>query len=236
MGERDCCRCFDSSYGMGDSIVSVKPEFGVNYDVGYVGFTYTDKSFISVGVAWFTRWTKGGDVPHLPISHALVVTGDGQCVEAHIPKVRRTALSVYFDDPHSHIVFRKPVGWTPEMGKAIAAAAEKRVDVPYGTALIAGHLLANSFLGKFLGVVTGGRSSRFFERLFESKRQLICSELAATCLREQPALAHLGLLDQKQSFEIDPQMLFQDDKLFVPWKDGVKGELSNSPTTGDAKS
>jgi hypothetical protein len=102
-------------------IVSVLPEFGVNYNVGYIGFTYTDNSFISKGIAWFTRWAKGEnlDVPNVPLSHVIVVTGPDTCAEATVPRSKETPIQEYFDAPHTHIFFRKPVGWTDDLGKRI---------------------------------------------------------------------------------------------------------------------
>jgi hypothetical protein len=41
------------------TIVIVKPEYGLNYTKGFIGFTFDDQSFVSNGIAWFTRWEEG---------------------------------------------------------------------------------------------------------------------------------------------------------------------------------
>lgn len=206
-------------------IVSVLPEFGVNYNVGYIGFTYTDNSFISKGIAWFTRWDQGKNrgVPDVPLSHVIVVTGDGMCAEATVPKSKETPLSEYFNDPHKHVFFRKPVGWTDDLGKRISWEAICRVGFTYGYTSIVGHALANNFVGKALGFVTFGLTTKLFKRAFDKKNQFICSEYAALAMQAQPELKDKGVL-AKKACEIDPQMLFQDQVIFSPWTSTVCGK------------
>lgn len=206
-----------------NKLVSVRPEFGVNYDVGYIGFTFQDSNFLAEGVAWFTRWEKGEnpDVPKLDLSHVIIVSGENECVEAYLPKVRRTPLSDYFDNPKDHIIFRKPVGWTPELGKRIAETAASRVGNRYGVSLIIGQLLANCFLGHFLGWLTRGWSHRVITGFFENKDQFICSELGAYALDQQVEFRGKGILAES-AYEIDPQSLFEDREIFEPWAQQVK--------------
>lgn len=206
-------------------IVSVLPEFGVNYNTGYIGFTYNDDSFISKGIAWFTRWDQGKnpDVPDVPLSHVVVVTGNGSCAEATTPRSKETPLAEYFNDPHVHIFFRKPVTWTEDLGKRISWSALCRVGATYGYTSIVGHAIANSFFGKALGFVTFGLTTKAFKRAFDKKNQFICSEYAALAMQDQAELKGKGVLKQK-ACEIDPQMLFTDKVIFEPWTTAACGK------------
>lgn len=202
---------------------NVPPVFGETYKVGYIGFTFQDHNFLASGVAWFTRWDKGEnpDIPKLNLSHVIIVTGDNECVEAYLPRVRRTPLDHYFDNPNNHIAFRKPIGLTPEIGERIAKAAASRIGDSYGISLIVGQLIADSIVGRLLGWITRGWSHRLITGIFEKKNQFICSELGAFVLNEQPEYKGKGVLS-KPPFEIDPQMLFEDREIFEPWAESIK--------------
>ncbi len=89
------------------NIINITPKFVENYDVGYIGFTYTAGSLISEGVAWFERWARMSDIK---VSHVFVVTGDDQLVEAHIEHgVVAASIGKYFDDPKTQVFFRQPM-------------------------------------------------------------------------------------------------------------------------------
>ena len=210
---------------MEHKVVSVEPEYGNNYHTGYIGFTFKDNSFISQGIAWFTKWTQGKnpDVPDVPLSHVFVVTGYDCCVEATTPKVCFSPLSKYFDEPHTHVFFRKPTGWTLNLGTRIALAASEREGCSYGYTLIAGHAIANSVAGKVLDTVSFGATSKWFKAMFEKKHQFICSELASMAMKAQPEFENVGVLADHQPYEIDPQMLFQDTEIFTKWTKKVNG-------------
>jgi len=201
------------------TIVSVKPQYGVNYKDGFIGFIYNDSSFISLGISWFTNWERGQnpDVPNIPISHTLIVTGPNECVEANFPKIKRSLLTDYFNDPHNHIFFRKPVGLNDDISKRIIDTAYSKIGKLYDWTLLIGHTISNSFIGIILDVLTKGKSKEFFTNLFNKKNRMICSELAAYCLNEQPEYKGKGTLLKKLS-SIDPQQFFQDKVIFTPWK------------------
>ena len=209
---------------MSNTVVSVKPEYGVNYSKGYLGFTFTDGSFISAGIAWFTKWDRGTnpDVPRIPLSHVFIVSGENECIEATMPEVMRSPLTKYFDAPHTHVVFRKPVGLDDDIATRIVAVAEERIGCGYGYSLIVGHALANSLFGKLLGVITGGWSSRAMENLFDNRHQYICSELGSTALNEQPEYAGKGVLAHPP-YTINPEALFNTKDVFDPWATRIKG-------------
>lgn len=94
-------------------IKSVQLIYGDTYKKGYVGFTFYNTSVISNGIAFMTRWARMSEIK---VSHALIVTGNNECIEAHMQNgVQRSTLSKYFDAPNCQIFFRKPVrlniGW-----------------------------------------------------------------------------------------------------------------------------
>lgn len=197
---------------------SCDPVFRENYDVGYIGFTYSDSHFISRGIAYFTRWARMSQVK---VSHALLVSGDNECIEAHAQGgVQRAALSDYFNDEHCQIFFRKPVGLNSDIAARLVTTAELEIGCKYDIGLIAGHAFSNSHLGRLIREVFGGDAADLLCRLKNNENRWICSEFAAHCLSEQPEYHRKGIL-QKPAETIDPQELFEDTFLFEPWKNDL---------------
>jgi hypothetical protein len=196
------------------NIKSLHPVYGKNYKIGYIGFTFDDASIVSHGIAYFTRWTR---MSQIKVSHALVVTGDNQCVEALMGKgVVEQPLSKYFDNPKRHIFFRKPRRYTHQVGTRIAETAAEQVGAKYDRLLIAAQAMQGCFLGRWVRAVFGEKPDRFVSRLLNGKDKWICSELAAYALDSQPEYEDKGIL-QKPDFTIDPQELFEDDVIFCKW-------------------
>lgn len=206
--------------------VSVSPQFGVNYRVGDIGFTFTDNSFVSMGIAWFTKWDQGTnpDVPNIPVSHVFVVSGENECIEATLPKVKRTPLDYYFEKNHTHVFFRRPVGLTDEIGDRIVAAAATKVGLRYGTVQLVGHAIAGSIPGKVLGFLSFGLFTKIAKSAFEKKSQFICSELGAYALDEQPEYHDKGVLSEP-THSINPVRLFNTTEVFKPWTTRVDGHV-----------
>jgi hypothetical protein len=208
-----------------NQVVSVKPEYGVNYKEGYIGFTFDDDSFLSTGIAWFTNWERGvnPDVPNIPISHVFVVTGPDECVEAYVPKVRITKLSNYFTDPHKHIFFRKPINLDDSIAKGITDTAKSEVGKSYDYFLIIGHIISDSFIGRALDNLSKGWFRKFCSEVFDTRQGFICSELAGHSMSSQPMYKGKGVL-AKPMKTIDPVELFQDRVIFTPWTIEIKGQ------------
>ena len=79
-------------------LISRAPDQGKNQAAGTVGFTFTQSNIPSQGIACFTRWLRLHDIR---VSHALVVTGEKECLEAHMDGgVKRTKLDTSFNDAH----------------------------------------------------------------------------------------------------------------------------------------
>ena len=210
---------------MANNIVSVKPEFGVNYNNGFMGFSFTDNSFVSNGIAWFDRWEKGkhSNLPDLNLSHTFIVSGKNECIEAIDTGVSLSPLSKFFDDPHTHVCFRKPLGLTDAIATRMLLDASKLLGSPYDFVLIAGHAISDTFGGKLLDEITKGKSRDLITWLFETKGRYICSELCAEVLRKRPEYANKGVLTHPP-YSLDPQILFQDEIIFSPWFQEIKGQ------------
>lgn len=168
------------------NILSVKPEFGTNYDVGYVGFTYNSQSIISNGIAYFEHWSAMKDIK---VSHVLVVAGEDLTIEALPEGVVYGSLKHYFDDPHTQIFFRKPVGWNREIGRELVQECAKYIGEKYGYSLIVAHALSNSLVGHFINKLFKGAPDRWVSRLLDARRQKICSELLVTAMKSFPMWA-----------------------------------------------
>jgi hypothetical protein len=195
-------------------LVSQEPRYGVNYDAGYIGFTYTQSNIVSRGIAYFTRWTRMHDIK---VSHALVVTGDNECIEAHMEGgVKRTKLDTYFHDEQCQIFFRKPKDLNTALAANIIKAAEEHLGCAYDIDLIAAQLKVNSVSGQLIRHLLLPNFEEDVCRRRDHLDRWICSELVAHCLDSQPEYHNKGGLVHSDA-TIDPQELFEDGQIFEPW-------------------
>lgn len=196
-------------------VESVKAKYGDTYKKGYIGFTYYNASIVSKGIAYMTRWAKMSDVR---VSHALLVTGENKCIEAHIKNgVERSDLQKYFNDPNCQIFFRKPVGLNKTIANKLKKVAENEVGKPYDKALIYSHAMQGTFLGKLINKICKGKADKIVSKILNRDDRWICSELVAYCLSEQKIYKNKGILRHPDG-TIDPQELFEDTVIFEPWK------------------
>lgn len=187
-------------------IKSVVPQYGVNYDIGYIGFTFTDDSFISQGIAWFERWDRTSPIK---VSHTFVVAGPDNTIEALAEGVVQSDLDKYFNDPHVHVFFKKPKPFNSIIAKGIVIEASKHIGEKYCYSLIVADAIDRSFIGHMLGLnVT---------KYFEHRKEEICSQLVGEVLQEQPEISKYGCL-QNPARMLTPQMLFEDPFIFELWK------------------
>lgn len=217
---------------------TIAPKWGVNYNVGHIGFTspIKDPDFVSIGITYFERWDKLGDID---VVHAFIVTDKNECVEAIINKgVVRDPLQDYFNDPKTHVFFRKPLGYQPEIGARIAATAGPEVGKQYDDMLIAAFALRGSFFGRFITSLFGPAPTTSLNDFMHHNGRWICSELAGHCLDSQPEYLGKGTL-ATPDFAIDPQMLFEDQSdatgnhVFEDWH---RGPIPASLVSGDSAS
>lgn len=197
------------------SVQSLAPEFGENYKPGYIGFTHTGSPLLSTGIAHFSRWSRLSDIH---VSHALIVTGENECVEALGGKgVVKSPLDQYFDDPKTQVFFRKPRKCTPALGQRIAETALAQVGTKYDNLLLAAQVLEGSFLRRWMMTHFRESPDHFVGRLLNRDNRWICSELAAYCLDCQPEYADKGVL-ANPNYAIAPQELFEDQEIFANWR------------------
>ncbi|MDD5482908.1 MAG: hypothetical protein PHP98_04575 [Kiritimatiellae bacterium] len=193
---------------------SLTPLYGVNYKIGYIGFTFDDSSIVSHGIAYFTRWTRMSDIK---VSHVLVVAGKNICIEAQMGQgVVKQPLIKYFNSRTTQIFFRKPRRYTQKIGRRIVRAAARQVGAQYDKLLIAAQAMQGCFLGRWSKAVFGDKPHKFIGRLLNEEDKWICSELAAYALDSQAEYRDKGVL-KKPDFTIAPQELFEDDVIFCKW-------------------
>jgi hypothetical protein len=186
-----------------------------SYDVGYAAFTHAH-DFVAEGIDWFERWDRMGAprALQLPVHHAAIVVSPSTVVEAQMKAgVVERPLADYLQSKTTTIVFRRPRGWTPELGQRIAAAARSKVGCKYNTWLIAAQAMANGFVGHAINVLCNDALDRWVSARLDRKREFICSELAAWALNEQPELMGRGMLSAPLN-TISPEELFLDRAVF----------------------
>ena len=196
-------------------IQSVPPVYGKNYNKGYIGFTYQSTNIISQGIAYFTRWSK---MSNIYATHALIVTGENECIEAHAKTgVHRTNLDQYFDDTSYQIFFRKPRNLTDSLADQIVETLLPEVGKKYDFNLIVTQLAAGTFLGRFFDNHLKGKLEDTLADFLNNHDKWICSELAAYALDEQAEYRNKGIL-LRPNATISPQELFEDTIIFEDCK------------------
>lgn len=193
-------------------LIDTKPVFGENYKPGYVGFTFTDGSFLSSGIAWFTRWdAKKGGAPNLKLSHTIIVIDKDTCIEATWPKIKISPLSNYFNDDPKHICFRKPKGLTPEIAKEMIEQGKIRIGEHYDISVIVGQFLKKNIFGRVFSFLTFRLSDKVLIKVFDAARAAVCSEFVAWCMKAA------GYELKRIPADYTLQDLFHDEDLFEPW-------------------
>jgi hypothetical protein len=198
---------------MGKRTERGRPRYGKDYGPGWVGFVHADNA-LSRGIAYLTRWEKAGAVT---VSHAFLVTGPDECVEANMPAgvVVSGLAQEYFDRPDRQVIFRKPRGLTPSGARRLVRRARAQVGARFDFGAFAAAALAGTFLGHLLNSLFDGRPQAVTTRLLSRRGRWVCSELVAYCLRQEPRYRGHGVLTQPPG-TVSPQALFEDEELFEP--------------------
>jgi hypothetical protein len=204
---------------MTHELTSVEPKYGVNYKVGYSFGTFNDKSFISKGIAWFTRF----DYANMPkVSHVGFVADEATALESHASTgVSLNHLAEYFDDPHTHIFFRKPHPWTEDMGGYLIKRGMAKLGAKYDFGLIKAHLIAGTFLGHGINHLSNGRFEKWLCKVMNSKSKWICSEFCTWAMQGFPEWCGKGILSQK-AYTVTPREYIWDLELFGALKDTAR--------------
>ncbi len=195
------------------TILEQKPQYGVNYNEGYDGFTVRAKDFVAAGVKWFERWDQIPGAP--PVSHTLKIVGENKTIEAFGDGVRYGTVDAYLNDPDCALLIREPVGWTPEMGRRMTAEAEKHLGEKYNWFLIAMMAISRTYLGRFVDNKTKGKLSTWLQDWADNAKSEICSSLVARVDNAQPELEGKSVLAMPP-FKILPIMLFVDPVIYKP--------------------
>lgn len=197
-------------------ITEQKINWGVNVDSGYTGFISRKRDFIAKGINWFSRWSDVPGVP--PVSHALLIVGINDTIEAFFDGVKHGKLTDYLHDPDVALIVRKPHKWSPEIAIALCAEAEKHVGEKYNYPLIAALAVANTFVGHALNSLTKNWFENFVTRMANAKGYAICSQTVARVMRSW--YGNFGVLQQPDR-AITPEELLADIFLY----DGQPVEL-----------
>jgi hypothetical protein len=184
------------------------PVYGQDYRDGYVFFSYNTTSFISAGIALFSRHDAANGIP---ISHCGIVTGENECVEASQPGGVQVSdfVKKYVEPGEIVVSLCKPRDITPEIAARIIEEAQSHIGKGYATVGVAGSALWNIF---GLTWIPWFRRRRNW---LNSKSTMFCSELCAEALIE-------GYPDRPGCLQwhptnIYPATLFNDHEVFTKW-------------------
>ncbi len=196
---------------MNKNISIEKPEYKNNYSAGYVGFTYTDNSFVSNGIIFFTQklayWLK--------VSHCFLVRDEEHGLEATLTRkvngVHKFKLQEYFNNPHCHVFFCKPIELCDDYTNTILIEAKKHIGKKYDLPLFGGFILR-----WILRPLEALPCIRLKPSIFDSSISFICSEYVSTCLKQIPLYRQIEPLKGYHESKINPQMLFHSN-LWKEW-------------------
>lgn len=208
-------------------ITYVEPVYGLNYNKGYIGFTYDGDNPIAQGIAYFTKWDQ---MHMIRATHVLIVTGEDSCIEADAAtnSVHEVALAPYFKPSSKQIFFRKPVGLTDEVAERIVQTLRPTLGMTYDFLLILAQAAIGTVSGYVLDRLLRGKLSVSLCEALNDPNSYICSELAAYALDQQPEYRDQGVLALPNS-TINPQKLFEDDVIFEAWKTEVPESYRKIP-------
>jgi hypothetical protein len=188
-----------------------------------VGFV-RGSSLLSAGIAYLTRRDKAGD---RCVTHAFLVTGPDECVEANFPVgvVTTSLRESYLDWDGGRVVFRKPHGLTPAVAWRLVRRAKAEVGAKFDAAAMAAEGLAGTFLGHLLNSLFKNKPKELAARLTHRKGRWVSSDLVMYCLRAEPKYKGKGVLARPVG-TVSPQTLFEDDELFEPLPDESSRSLT----------
>jgi hypothetical protein len=196
-----------------------RPAFGKDFGLAWVGFA-RGPSLLSAGIAYLTRRDKVGGPC---VTHAFLVTGPDECVEANFPAgvVTSRLSESYLDGDGGPVVFRKPRGLTPAVARRLVRRVKAEVGAQFDAAAMAAEGLAGTFVGHLLNSLFKDKPKELAARLTHRKGRWVCSDLVMYCLRGEPRYRGKGVLARPVG-TVSPQTLFEDEELFEPLP-GEKG-------------
>lgn len=193
------------------------PEYNVNYGIGYVGFCYDTKSFVSKMIAKLTNYCSDTGIK---ISHALIVIDENYCIEADAvsKKVIKAPLSKYFNNPDKIISFRKPKEMNVDIARKISETAISKLGCPYEFKQIVSHAKNSLPAIHQFNKITRNFFVNIAAIIFDNPNEFICSELVAFCLKSADSWKYhnKGILS-RPTCRVNPQELFEDKTIFKDW-------------------
>ena len=184
--------------------IYVKPAYGVNYEPGLVGFSFTPGAFVSEGI---TIVTGDEAVSGVPVSHAFLVENETYCIEATGQGVVRNLLSHYFGH-ECEVYFKRPKGMNSARAAMVLDAARAHLGQGYSFAGIFGMLIDKLVkMGDHWELLAKWRNP------FNSRSTWFCSELVAFSLYCLPEYRESELLKKWHPSRVSPQRLFDSDLL-----------------------
>jgi hypothetical protein len=193
-------------------VVQQHPQFGVNYGPGWIGFISRRKDFVAAGIDWFSRWEE---ISGIPISHTFNIAGEDLTIEAFEKGVDDGSLADYLNDPDVALLVRKPRLLDPDMARLIVDTAASHLGEPYNNKLIAAMASGETFLGRGLSWITGGRMVRWICWLADRAQQWICSKLVRVSVDHPPYSQYRGVMEMPP-YVVLPIDLFEDVFIFEP--------------------
>lgn len=201
-------------------LVNEIPKFGINYNVGYIGFS-NNNSKVAKLIKWGTKYDKKDKIE---ATHALIIINEHECVEALMGKgVVVSPLSKYFESDEFDIIIREPKEYNNIIANEIIKTAKDNVGAPYSAKAIFMSLGRGLFTGHIIDLIT---KDKLWDHLCVNrigKQTFICSGLVAHCLQEAKSWAynHSGVL-QRNFSGINPIELLYENKIF---KDFEKSKI-----------
>ncbi len=198
-----------------DGIYKLKddePKFGVNYNVGYIGFS-NNNGVIAKAIKWGTKYDKKDKIE---ATHALIIINEHECIEALMGRgVVISPLSKYFNSNEFDIIIRSPREYNTALGKEIVNNAMSKEGSPYSTKAIVYSLIRGLFAGHIVDLIT---KDKLWDCLCQNRigrQTFICSGLVAYCLQQCKSWKYYNKGHLKRKFSgINPVELLYDNNIF----------------------
>ena len=190
-------------------MITIPPEEINNHcKPGYIGFTFHDGNIFSEGVALFTK----DEHAHIDVSHTFIVVDHEHLIEASFLGVRYKSIADYIYDPNTLLFFKKPNHLDSLKTTIILEYARSKVGYHYDFSLILG------FIGRYIRQYTDNvKLLSKYPSIFDTRDELICSELVAESLNEVIDYKSLFPLNTWHTSKISPNMLFNSE-IFKEWE------------------
>jgi hypothetical protein len=177
-----------------------------NFGAGYIGFSFRDDNFVSHGIVFFTK----EEAQDIKVSHSFYTVDGHTIIEAEGRGVVMEDPKKYFDAPHIHVFFRKPIHLNPEYVKTMTEHAFSLVGKSYDYGLFI-NFLWQWFVTKVLRKEIDKKSPP----LLDNPDGFMCSEVSASSLNKIPEYANLFPLSEWHLARISP-MLLMPSEIFEP--------------------